>query len=179
MFTQADQRFRWQYIRNIDEGRPSLGDNIAVSVYRLMQFSLRAILNQELGIDRANDLVLKAGKLAGSEFCRNVLDTELGFEEFAADLQRKMKELSIGILRIEEADAENMEFVITIDEDPDCSGLPVVGTAVCDYHEGFIAGILSEYEGKPFVVREIDCCAFRGSVCRFLAAPADNGENYH
>jgi hypothetical protein len=38
---------------------------------------------------------------------------------------------------------------------------------VCTYDEGFIAGILECYTGKPFNVKEIDCWASGGRTCRF------------
>ena len=51
---------------------------------------------------------------------------------------------------VEEADAKKLQFVLTVSEDLDCSGLPIFGETVCDYDEGFIAGILEEYTGKKF-----------------------------
>lgn len=50
-----------------------------------------------------------------------------------------------------------MSFTVTVSEDLDCSGLPITGTTVCDYDEGFLSGILEVYTGKPFQVKEIDC----------------------
>jgi predicted hydrocarbon binding protein len=75
--------------------------------------------------------------------------------------------MKIGILRVEKADLERMEFVLTVDEDLDCSGLPFEGETVCDYDEGFIAGVLDTYTGKKFDVKEIDCWASGGRTCRF------------
>ena len=49
----------------------------------------------------------------------------------------------------------------------DCSCLPITGENVCTYDEGFIAGILNEYTGKTYDVREIDCWASGERVCRF------------
>lgn len=34
-------------------------------------------------------------KLPGSEFCKNVLDTKLDFNEFVSDLQEKLKSMRI------------------------------------------------------------------------------------
>ncbi len=62
-----------------------------------------------------------------------------------------------------------MKFVLTVSEDLDCSGLPVSGETVCDYDEGFIAGILNEYTQIEFDVKEVDCWASGGRVCRFTA----------
>ncbi len=85
------------------------------------------------------------------------------------DLQQKLKELNIGVLRVEEADLEKLALVLTVAEDLDCSGLPVGGDTVCDYDEGFIAGVLEVYTGTAFNVKEVDCWATGGRVCRFSA----------
>ena len=61
------------------------------------------------------------------------------------------------------------DFTLTVEEDLDCSGLPVSGETVCDYDEGFIAGVLEAYTKKAFHVKEIDCWASGGRVCRFHA----------
>jgi len=164
---REDYQFKWKHIGNIQRGRPNLGETTMVSVYRLFQYTLRDVLIKEFNVDKANELFVKAGKLAGSEFCKNVLNTNLNFNEFIADLQQKLKTLNIGILRIEEADMEKMEFILTVEEDLDCSGLPVSGETVCDYDEGFIAGILNAYTGNEFDVKEIDCWSSGGTVCRF------------
>jgi predicted hydrocarbon binding protein len=169
MFKQQDYRFEWKDVGNIQEGRPTLGKSTDVAVYRLMHFSLRDILNHEVGIGRTNKLFFEAGKLAGSEFCKNVLDKDLSFNEFVADLLEKLKVLCVGILSIEEADLEKMDIVLTVAEDLDCSGLPPSGETICDYDEGFIAGILETYSGKQFEVKEIDCWTSGGRLCRFAA----------
>jgi uncharacterized protein len=62
---------------------------------------------------------------------------------FFADIQRTMKDLGIGIFRVESADYEKGSFVVTVAEDLDCSGIPVCSEEVCIYDEGFIAGCCS------------------------------------
>jgi len=150
-------------------GRPHLGPMVPVLAYRLMQFTLWDVLVAEIGPEKANVIVRQAGKLAGQEFCRNMLDTELPFNEFIARLQKVLKEQLIGLLRMEKVDLEAMRFTLTVAEDLDCSGLPCTDEVVCQYDEGFIAGILEEYTGKPFQVTEIDCWASGDRVCRFSA----------
>lgn len=163
--------FKWELLGDISTGRPNLGESSLVGVYRLMQYSLRDILIREFDDAKARELFVKAGKLAGSEFCQHVLNVNLNFYEFIADLQAKLKNYGIGILKVEEADLENLKFVMTVAEDLDCSGLPMLGETVCDYDEGFIAGILETYTGKKFNVKEVDCWASGGRVCRFHAHP--------
>jgi hypothetical protein len=138
-----------------------------VLAYRLLQYTLRDAIITELGVDKANDIIIKAGRLAGAQFCENLLNRELGFNEFIAQLQRVLKEQAIGILRIEKADMENMRFTLTVAEDLDCSGLPSTDEVVCQYDEGFISGIFEAYTGKPFYAKEIDCWASGDRICRF------------
>jgi predicted hydrocarbon binding protein len=121
----------------------------------------------ELGADKGDEIFVKAGRLAGAEFCENMLDLKLDFNEFVADLQRVLKEQAIGILRIEKSDMKRMEFTLTVAEDLDCSGLPFTDEVLCKYDEGFIAGIMEAYTGRPFTAREVDCWASGGRVCRF------------
>lgn len=96
-----------------------------------------------------------------------MLNRDLDFNEFISQLQRMIREQAIGILRIEKSDLNNMTFILTVEEDLDCSGLPPTDEVVCQYDEGFIAGIMETYTGKPFHAKEIDCWASGNRVCRF------------
>lgn len=162
-----NDKFTWQDLGDIATGRPNLGLWVPVLVYRLQQYTLRDILDDELGEDATDEILIKAGRLAGFHFCKNMLDPNMDFNEFIAQLQRILKEQAIGILRIESVDLETMHFVLTISEDLDCSGLPCSDKVVCKYDEGFIAGILEAYIGKSFSAKEIDCWASGERVCRF------------
>ncbi len=161
--------FRWQDLGNIEEGRPNLGSQVNVAVYRLMQYTLRDVIANRYSEEVANELLREAGKLAGKEFCHNILDRSLPFNGFVADLQEKLQALKVGILRIEQSDMDQMKFILTVSEDLDCSGLPITHVPVCEYDEGFIAGILESYVGREFDVREVDCWATGDRTCRFTA----------
>ncbi len=160
-------KFTWKDLGDLEKGRPNLGLNVPVLAYRLLQYTLRDVLITELGVEKANDIFIKAGRLAGAQFFENILGPGLGFNDFIVQLQQTLREQSIGILRIEKADMEKMRFTLTVAEDLDCSGLPFTDEVVCQYDEGFISGILGAYTGKPFQVKEIDCWASGGRVCRF------------
>lgn len=159
--------FSWDQLGDIKEGRPNLGDKTAVAVYRLMQYTMRAVLEKEYGDERTRELLVMAGRLAGEEFCKNMLDTTLPLNKFIAQLHDMLIELSIGILKVEKSDVENLSFVVTVSEDIDCSGLPIKGVTVCDYDEGFIEGIFNVYTGKEFYVKEVDCWTTGERTCRF------------
>ncbi len=160
-------RFTWEDIGDIAKGRPNLGSKVPVLAYRLLQYTLRDVMTAELGVDTANAILVKAGWHAGYHFCMNLLDRDVRFSQFIAQLQRVLKEQAIGILRIEKADMVNMTFTMTVAEDLDCSGLPCTEEVVCKYDEGFIAGVLEAYTGKTFRAREIDCWSNGDRVCRF------------
>jgi predicted hydrocarbon binding protein len=134
-----------------------------------MQYSLRSVLNNQLGGQVAEELFRAAGQLAGQEFCKNLLDCNLDFSSFMVQLQQQLKDLNVGVLRIEKSDLEKQAFTLVMTEDLDCSGLPVTDETVCDYDEGFIAGILKVYTGKEFEVKEVDCWSKGDRVCRFEA----------
>jgi predicted hydrocarbon binding protein len=166
------QGFSWEQIGDIGTGRPNLGPQAPVAVYRLLQFSLRDALIREHGPAAAAKLLAAAGRIAGVEFGRHVLDRTLAPGPFLADFQKRLREWGIGLLRIEQVDYERLEFVLTVAEDLDCSGLPVNGETVCDYDEGFIAGVLHAYCGREFNAHEVDCWASGARVCRFVVKPA-------
>lgn len=162
-----DYNFAWDQIGDIKEGRPNLGMNTTVEVYRLMQFTIRAVLEKEYGDDVAREILKKSGRLSGIEFCNTQMDKSLSVTKFLAQLTEKLLELSIGILRVEKFNPDTLSFVVTISEDIDCSGLPISGYSVCDYDEGFIEGVFSTYTGKDFFVKEVDCWCTGERTCRF------------
>lgn len=174
MFKEPRERlvFDWRFIGDISVGRPNLGPLVPVAVYRLMQFTLRDVMVRELGPGRTDVIFFQAGEHAGREFYRNVLTDKGSFDALAGDIQSKFREMGIGIFRVEKADLGSMEFVFTVAEDLDCSGMPVCSEQVCTYDEGFIRGILTEFTGAELDVREVDCWCSGDRVCRFVAKSA-------
>ncbi|MDR0827161.1 MAG: 4-vinyl reductase [Desulfovibrio sp.] len=165
--TETHNIFSWDNLGNIMEGRGDLGEEMPVLVYRLMQYTMLDVLTKAHGSEQANEYFRQAGFLAGVEFAKNTLDLKVDLDAFVANLQKALQDLKIGILRMEAFDAETGNLVMTVGQDLDCSGLPVTNENVCNYDEGFIAGILEAYTGKKYVVREVDCWASGDRVCRF------------
>jgi predicted hydrocarbon binding protein len=161
--------FSWDLIGDIAKGRPNLGPNTRLEVYRLMQFTFRDVMEQHLGSEKTEKIFYEAGKLAGMEFYNNIFSEISDFNTFIKSLQETLREMGIGILRVEEADMEKGNFVLSVSEDLDCSGLPDLGYEVCTYDEGFISGILESYSGSPFKVKEVDCWCTGDRTCRFTA----------
>ena len=163
--------FSWAKLGDIKGGREDLGEEVPVLVYRLMEYSMNHILYEEFGEEKANDLFRKAGFLAGSEYAQNMLPLDKDMTTFLAALQESLKELKIGILRMEELEEASGKFILTVAQDLDCSGLPPTNEVVCNFDEGFIAGIMKAYTGVEYEVREVDCWASGARACRFQGEP--------
>lgn len=169
-------QFKWHKLGDIQEGRPNLGQMLPVAVYRLLEYSVNNVLFDLYGAEQANEIFRRAGYLAATEFAHNCLPLEAELDEFLLAVQDKLLEYKIGIFRVEKADLQTGEFIVTVYEDLDCSGLPTTHEVVCNYDEGFIAGILEAYFGKKFEVREIDCWSKGDRVCRFRGSWLDDSE---
>jgi len=169
MTSKKFEKFDWAALGDITLGRSNLGQTMPVIVYRLMQYTVVDELRDRYGDEDADDIIRSAGFRAGIAFAQNALEPADDFSTFIANLQSKLKELSIGILRIEKVDLEKLDLILTVSEDLDCSGLPVTDDSVCVYDEGFIGGILYSFTGKIFDVKEVDCWATGDRTCRFVA----------
>lgn len=167
--TDKKYEFSWDLLGDITKGRPNLGPTTRLEVYRLMQFTFRDVMEKHLGTDKTDLIFYEAGKLGGVEFYKNVFLNIKDFNDFIKSLQTSLRDMGIGILRVEEADIEKGTFVLTVSEDLDCSGLPELGYEVCTYDEGFIAGLLESFTGTPFKVKEVDCWCTSDRTCRFTA----------
>lgn len=167
--------FKWSMLGKTEVGRENLGPQMPVLIYRLFQYTMRAVLVQAYGKDEMIKRFRECGHLAGSEFAKNALDLSADPGTFTSQLQSVMRQYKIGILRFEDFDFRSGRATLTVGEDLDCSGLPVTGECVCNFDEGFISGVLSEYTKKPYVAVEIDCWCKGDRVCRFKAHP-DDGE---
>lgn len=163
--------FQWSDLGDLEVGRPNLGAMMPVQVYRLMQFTMRDQLIQQFGPEATDKVFYQAGKTAGEELYKNVIMPVTTADEFVNKLQDVLKDLHIGILRIEKMDYENLHFILTVAEDLDCSGLSVCDEQICVYDEGFVAGLFHSFIGREFNVKEIDCWCSGDRVCRFEVRP--------
>jgi predicted hydrocarbon binding protein len=162
-------RFSWDLLGNLELGRPNLGQYTHLEVYRLMQFTFRDVIEAQYGTQAADEVFYAAGKLAGAAFYQHHIGQAEDLNVFVRKLQSALREMGVGILRVEKADAEHGEFILTVSEDLDCSGLPELGHGVCTYDEGFIAALLESFSGRTFEVKEVDCWCMGDRTCRFAA----------
>ncbi|QQO07605.1 V4R domain-containing protein [Breznakiella homolactica] len=163
--------FDWERLGNLEKGRQTLGPEMPVAVYRLLQYTIKDEIAGRTSVAEAEDILRGAGYRAGQALARNMLDLTLEAEAFVAHLKTTLLELKIGILNIEKIDLGALEFTLTVDEDLDCSGLPVTGDTVCFYDEGFIAGIFTLYLKRPMRAVEISCWGTGATTCRFDITP--------
>lgn len=161
--------FSWDLIGDIELGRPNLGKMTRIEMYRLLQFTFRDIIEQKVGAEQTDAIFYESGKLAGKEFYKHMVPEVKDIDDFIRQLQKVLKELGVGILRIEELNMEKMEVILTISEDLDCSGIPESGGEICTYDEGFLSALLECYFDLPFQVKEIDCWCTGDRNCRFQA----------
>jgi predicted hydrocarbon binding protein len=166
-------QFSWDLIGDLNSGRPNLGPYARLEMYRLMQYTFRDVLEQCLDSEKADEIFYQAGKLAGKEMFSKFLANSKDLHGFVKNLQNLLKDMRVGVLRVEKADLDQGELVLTISEDLDCSGLPEINYEICKYDEGFIAGLLENFTGSPFQVKEIDCWCTGDRTCRFTAARLD------
>ena len=155
----------------VPKGRENLGDWMPVDIYRLFQYTLRDTLEKEEGHEGMVRIFRNAGRKAGKRLTDAFLNPCQSPDHFLAQLQKIMQEKKIGVLRVEEFDPDSGRAVMTISEDLDCYGLPMLSETVCNYDEGLIAGILEQYTGKSYQVTETDCWATGARACRFVALP--------
>lgn len=163
------------YLEFAPGARGNLGDELPVAVYRLLEYSLKETLRERFGKDTQIELFREAGHRAGVCFAKKALDMTLPLDLFVSQLQQTLQDMKIGVLRIESIDETSGRIYLTVSEDADCSGLPVLGETVCNYDEGFLAGVLSTYFGKPYTAVEVDCWATGDRVCRFRVEETANG----
>ena len=50
--TDRKYKFSWDLLGDIAKGRPNLGPNTRLEVYRLMQFAFRDVMEQHLGTEK-------------------------------------------------------------------------------------------------------------------------------
>ena len=157
-----------------ESGRENLGEDLPVAVYRLLEYSFREELLDRFGREATVEIFRSAGHRSGVFFAQSYLDLTLEMSDFIAQLQRKLEEMRIGVLRVEEIEESTGKMVFTVAEDADCSGLPALGETVCNYGEGFLSGVLTTYTQKPYTAVEVNCWATGNRVCRFRAEVQHN-----
>lgn len=170
MTTERKYTFSWNTIGDqLAIARPSLGATTRVEVYRLLQYTLRDILEEDYGHQKTDEIFRRAGAVAGREFFNKFCTDVEDISGLVIVIENKFRDLGMGLFRVESINLEDLSFTLNVEEDLDCSGLPDTNEQICVYDEGFIQGILESFTGKKFEVREIDCWCTGARTCRFSA----------
>ncbi|MBB5142967.1 V4R domain-containing protein [Desulfovibrio intestinalis] len=170
MTTERKYTFSWSTIGDqLAIARPSLGATTRVEVYRLLQYTLRDILEEDYGHQKTDEIFRRAGAVAGREFFNKFCTDVEDIPGLVMVIENKFRDLGMGLFRVESINLEDLCFTLNVEEDLDCSGLPDTNEQICVYDEGFIQGILESFTGKKFEVREIDCWCTGARTCRFSA----------
>lgn len=164
--------FSWDLIGDVEDGRENLGTEMDVAVYRLMQFTLRDVIEQRYGAEVTDEIFFEAGKLAGKTLYEKLIAPVETLDEFVKKTQDVLREKKIGILRVESVSEE--KIVLTVDEDLDCSGLPIMEYETCIYDEGLISALFECFTGKSWRAVEVDCWCTGARTCRFEVNLSEN-----
>ena len=111
---EGHAHFSWEQLGDISEGRPNMGTEVPVLIYRCLEFSMYDVLCHRLGQETADNLMREAGFKAGVEFARHSLDLSLPLDAFLTSLTAKLLNLKMGILRVEMLDTLTGDFTLTI-----------------------------------------------------------------
>ncbi len=95
--------FSWDLLGDIEKGRPNLGNTTRIEVYRLMQFTFRDIIEKHVGKEETDKIFYEAGQLAGSAFYQHMITKTDDLNNFVNQLKAVLRELGMGILRVEQA----------------------------------------------------------------------------
>jgi predicted hydrocarbon binding protein len=169
--------FSWDLIGDVALGRPNLGTEVDLEVYRLMQFTMRDVVEQRFGSEATDEIFYEAGKIAGAHFYEHHIKPVADIDEFVSKAQEKLRDKRIGVLRLEEAAMNEGRVVLTVDEDLDCSGLPEIDYETCIYDEGFIAALFESFTTEKWKAEEIDCWCTGARTCRFLVTQDEDIHN--
>ena len=89
------------YLQYDAGSRDNLGEELPVMVYRLLEYSLKEELIGQFGKEKQIEIFRNAGRKAGEYFAKKMLNLDQPLDQFVSELQSKMQELKIGVLRIE------------------------------------------------------------------------------
>lgn len=159
------------FVGDLKKGRPTLGNLMRVSVYRLLVYSMKAVMTEELGKGKTDKLFYTAGQLAGTTIFRGILKEEKKDFNLFDEIKDLLEKCKIGLFEVKQYDEHTKTFLFVVNEDLDCSGLPIDGETKCAFDEGLISGILSSYFNTEFETKEIGCWATGEKSCIFRSSP--------
>ncbi len=142
----------------MEYSRPSLGGTVHVGLYR----TARLLAFREVLGDKISSSILA---ISGRSIAEKM---EIGSIKDMFDI---LESMSIGKLKLETQ--SNDLVVISAEECATCSGLPNVGTPLCCFEGGFIAGGLGKISGDSFKAVETQCWGLGDTICRWQISRMD------
>ena len=118
-------------------------------VYRLLEYSLKEELIGQFGKEKQIEIFRNAGRKAGEYFAKKMLNLDQPLDQFVSELQSKMQELKIGVLRIEKVDEESGKIILNVSEDADCSSFSVKEEIDDDLRQTLILKLLEAIPQFP------------------------------
>ena len=158
--------FNWDIIGDLQEGRPNLGGQVNLILYRVMQYTFHEIAVKQFGNDESNRLFYEAGNIAGRFFFDNFLvkDKDLPLDSFLEKLRAVLDENCIRFLRIDSVNEAAGEFAISVAAGFEGDALDAIKLADCDYDNGFVEGVLFKYAGKDFKAKGVNTRAVQDII---------------
>lgn len=159
----------WDDLGNTKAGRPNLGPHTTVHFYRLLLLSMKRALEEELGPEPVDRMLKHAGEVAGQLVYHQFLAQARDLYSLVRDLSHFFKVNRVAILRMEQANEQEMRFVFTVRESLSGSRAPSTDPARCSFDEGFLSGILSSFYGRRVEVNEVESWGKEQRVSRYEA----------
>lgn len=156
-------QFAWGRMGDVDEGRPTLGEDCPVLVYRLMEQTLIDTLTTQVGVERTQEHLYAAGHMSGYELAMNRLVLEAPHGDFFDNLSDVLKELGMGLLTVKEYKPDTQEIKMNYANLLDC-GVGNRATSLNYYNRGMLAGIMEAYTAKSYDFEDsiisVDNCSY-------------------
>ncbi|MHB1457687.1 MAG: ATP-binding protein [Armatimonadota bacterium] len=142
----------------IEYSRPTLGGTVPVGLYR----TVRLLAFREVLGDKISSSILS---ISGRSIAEKMDIPSI------KDLIDILESMSIAKLSIEMQSDDLV--IISAEECATCSGLPNVGTPLCCFEGGFIAGGLEKINGSSYRALETHCWGLGDSICTWQLTKID------
>ncbi len=146
---------------NNNPSERALGNLIPLSIFQAVRIG---VLTAGCGIEA---IIYNIGKDIGREVISRYVNEDNLLESFAEIL----KKAKIGILEVKKV--EENEMVLVLRDCISCHNVPNVGTTLCHFESGLIAGTLEKILKRKVNVSETKCCGKGDEYCEFLVKIED------
>jgi predicted hydrocarbon binding protein len=146
---------------NNNPSERALGNLIPLSIFQAVRIG---VLTAGCGIEA---IIYNIGKDIGREVISRYVDKSNLLESFAEIL----KKAKIGILEVKKVEED--EMILILRDCISCHNVPNVGTTLCHFEAGLIAGTLEKKLRRKVNAIETKCCGKGDKYCEFLVKIED------